>query len=152
MKSLHERKIKEGAKPLLDDGEEVLAAFVARPRGWTQATAGSMHLGARQQGAAYAAGEAAQLPLASPMALALTGRRLLSIKIGSPIGMGIGGNVKELVGAVPISGVDSIEVKRLALGQVVTLTVAGAPIKLEANALAGAKRLAEEFDRAKAAA
>jgi hypothetical protein len=56
MKSPYERKIKDGAKPLLDDREEVLAAFVARPRGLTQAAAGSMHVGSAQQGNANAAG------------------------------------------------------------------------------------------------
>ena len=34
-----EEKIKEGAAPFLEEGEEVLAAIVARPRGWTQAGA-----------------------------------------------------------------------------------------------------------------
>lgn len=149
MKSRQERKIKEGARPFLEEGEEVLAAFVARPRGWTQSVAGSRGLGAAQQGRAYAAAEQAEFRLASPMALALTQRRLFTLEIGSPIGLGIGGEVKELVSAAPIADVDSIEVKRLGLGQVVTLTVRGVPFKLEANAMAGAKALAEVFDRAK---
>ena len=34
-----EAKIKDGAAPYLEDGEEVLAAMVARPRGWTQSNA-----------------------------------------------------------------------------------------------------------------
>jgi hypothetical protein len=34
-----EAKIKEGAAPYLEQGEEVLAAIVARPRGWTQSSA-----------------------------------------------------------------------------------------------------------------
>ena len=68
-------------------------------------------------------------------------------KIGSPIGLGIGGKIKELVGAAPLAEVDSIDVKRLPLGQVVTVTVRGAPIQLEANALAGARGLATAFDR-----
>jgi hypothetical protein len=90
-------KFKQGSQPLLPDGEEVVAAFVARPRGWTQAAAGSSALGGTQQGRAYAAGEASGLELASPMALAVTQRRLLVLRIGSPIGLGIGGSVKELV-------------------------------------------------------
>ena len=91
--SKHEQKIKEGAKPFLEEGEEILAAFVARPRGWTQAAAGSANLGALQQGRALAAGEQAEFRLASPMALAITPSRLLSLKISSPIGLGIGGDV-----------------------------------------------------------
>ncbi|MDP9243954.1 MAG: hypothetical protein M3O77_02595 [Chloroflexota bacterium] len=151
MKSRHEPKIKEGARPFLEEGEEVLAAFVARPRGWTQSMAGARGLGAAQQSRAYAGAEKAEFQLASPMALALTQRRLLTLGIGSPIGLGIGGEVKQLVSAAPIADVDSIEVQRLALGKVVTLTVRGVPFKLEANALAGAKALAEAFDRARGA-
>jgi hypothetical protein len=152
MKSRHEQKIQDGAKPLLEEGESVLAAFVARPRGWTQSGAGSIQLGAHQQGRAYAAAEQAGLRLASPMALAITQRRLIVFKISSPIGLGIGGRVKELYSVVPIADVESIEIQRLVLGQVVTLTIRGSRIKLEANALAGARHLAEVLDRAKATA
>ena len=35
----YETKIKEGAAPFLEQGEEVVAAVMARPRGWTQAGA-----------------------------------------------------------------------------------------------------------------
>jgi hypothetical protein len=38
-------KFKQGSRPFLPDGEEVTAAFVARPRGWTQTAAGSAPLG-----------------------------------------------------------------------------------------------------------
>ena len=39
-----------------------------------------------------------------------------------------------LVAAVPLSDVDAIEVKKLGLGSVVTVTVRGSEFKLEANA------------------
>ena len=159
MKSRYEDKIKEGAAPFLEDGEEVLAAFVARPKGWTMSAAGgagpgqvAANMGRAKVGKANAAGEAAGFPLASPMALAVTQRRLLSLKTGSPIGFGIGGKVKELAGAVPISEVDSVEVKRLGGGQTITITVGGTPVQVEANAMARAKELAEVFNRAKAGA
>lgn len=156
--SRHEQKVKQGAEPYLEEGEQVLAALVVRPRGWTQSSAGAAgpgvlarRLGQAKQSQAYAGGEQAGLRLASPMALALTQTRLLTLKIGSPIGLGIGGDVKELVGSAPIEEVDSIEVKRLLLGKVITLTVGGVAIKLEANALADAKGLTEAFNRAKPA-
>jgi hypothetical protein len=108
--SKHEQKIREGAAPFLEEGEEVLAAIVARPRGWTQAGAGAAgpgalaaNLGARKKAEQEAAGQEAGLELASPMALAVTPRRLLVFKISSPIGMGVGGEVKELVSAAPLS-------------------------------------------------
>jgi hypothetical protein len=72
--------------------------------------------------------------------------------IGSPLGLGAGGEVKELVSAAPLAEVDSIASKRLLLGKVVTVTVRGVPIKLEVNAAAGVGPLIEAFDRAKAGA
>src|SRR4051812_962899 len=123
----------------MEPGEEVLAAFVARPRGWTQQNAspggglaaglvGGAIGGKKQKQNIEAAGEAG-FELASPMALAVTERRLLSLKIGSPIGLGIGGTVKELGSAGPLSEVDSIEAKRLAMGKRVRGTVRGGPFR-----------------------
>jgi hypothetical protein len=157
-----EAKIKEGAAPFLEQGEEVLAAIVARPRGWTQASAsagggavagaiGGMLGGKKQQQSAEAARESG-FELASPMALAVTQRRLVSLKVTAPVGLGIGMKVKELVSAVPIGEVDSIEVKRLAAGKTITVTVRGVPFVLEAGAGADAKGVAEALERAKAAA
>ena len=57
----------------------------------------------------------------------------------------------ELVGAVPLRSVDAIEVKRLALGKVVNVTVDGVPFRLEAGAGANARGVAEALDRAKEA-
>jgi hypothetical protein len=84
------------------------------------------------------------------MALALTESRLVVFKVSQPIAMGKGGDVKDLVSAVPLSDVDSIEVKRLLVGKVVVVTVGGAAVKLEAGAGANVKGLAEGFARARA--
>ena len=56
------------------------------------------------------------IELASPMALAVTQRRLLSLKVSALIGLGLGGKVEGLVASAPLSDVDSIEVKRLCCG------------------------------------
>lgn len=157
-----EAKIKEGAAPYLEQGEEVLAAIVARPRGWTQATAspgggaiaGAIGgaLGGKKQQRNVEAAEESGFEITSPMALAVTDRRLLSLKISSPVGLGIGGDVKELVSAAPLSDVDSIDVKRLAVGKTVTVTVRGTEFVLEVGAGANAKGVAEAFESAKSAA
>jgi len=156
-----EAKIKDGAAPFLESGEEVLAAMVARPRGWTQsnaspgggALAGAVGglLGGKKQQENIGAAQDAGFELASPMALAVTNRRVLSLGISNPVGLGIGGDVKELVSAAPLRAVDSIELKRLAVGKTVTVTVRGTPFVLEVGAGANAKGVAEEFERAKAA-
>ncbi len=74
------------------------------------------------------------------MALVLTQRRLLSVEISSPMGMGKGGEVKGIAGEAPIGDVDSIELKRLLLGKVVNVSVRGEQFKLEVNAKADARR------------
>ena len=86
------------------------------------------------------------------MALAVTPRRLLSLGVSAGLGMGIGLKVKELVSAAPVADVDSIEVKRLAAGKTVTVTVRGVPFTLEAGAGADANGVAEALERAKATA
>ena len=142
-----EDKIREGAQPYLEDGEELLAAFVARPRGWTQTMGGSMLVGGGQQGKAREGADAAGFALASPMALAITPRRLLSLELG---GSAVGaGSVKGLVSQAPLSAVDSIKVKRLLMGKVVTVSVNGSEFKLEAGAGANAAGVAEAFERSR---
>ena len=152
MKSKQEKKVKDEMGPFLEEGEEVRAVLIARPRGWTQSTAGSQELGGRQQQKAHGGAEEAGIQLASPGAIVLTQKRLLTVQTGEALGMGKGGSVKEVLSAVPITDVDSIKVKRLLLGYVVTLKVQGSEFKLEANAAAGAKPMAEALDRAKAEA
>ena len=154
-----EAKIKECAAPFLEQGEEVLAAIVARPRGWTQSSASpgggaaagliGGAIGGKKQQQNMAAAEDSGFEITSPMALAVTDRRLICFKISNPVGLGIGGDVKELVSAAPLSEVDSIEVKRLAVGKTVTVSVRGTPFVLEVGAGANAKGVAEEFERAR---
>src|SRR5215510_4826160 len=122
----YEDKIKEQAQPFLVAGERVLAAFIARPRGATTAGAGGLGpglIGGRKIGQQNRAANDAGLQLANPMALALTGQRLLVLRVSPPIAMGKGGDVKDLVSEAAVTDVDSIQVKRLLVGKVVTLTV-----------------------------
>ena len=109
-------------------------------------------IGGRKQQQARGGAEEAGIQLASPGAIVLTQRRLLTVQTGEALGMGKGGSVKEILSAVPITDVDSIKVRRLLLGYVVTLKVQGSEFKLEANAAAGAKPMAEALQRAKAEA
>jgi hypothetical protein len=149
----YEDKIKEQAQPFLGDGERVLAAFIARPRGATTAGAGggAGMIGGRKVGAQNRAAQEAGLQLANPMALALTDSRLLVLQVSPPIALGKGGDVKGLASQVPLTDVDSIEVKRLLVGKVVTLTVRGTPFKLEVGGGGDASGLAGEFSRLKTA-
>lgn len=140
-----EQVITEGAQAFLEEDEEVLSGLVVAPRGNTQAIAGGLGIGAGKVADNVAAGGQAGFRLESPMALALTNRRLLSLAYANPVGMGIGGKVKDLLDAVPIAEVDAIEVKRLLAGYRITLRIRGVEFKLEAGAGAKAKPLAEAF-------
>lgn len=128
-----------------------MAAFVARPRGWTQQMAGAHAIGANQVSDASVGAEQAGFSLASPMALAITQQRLLSLSMGAQVGMGVGGGVKELVGEAALSDVDSIKSKRLLMGKVVTLSVQGQSFKLEVGAGANVKGLVAAFEERRGA-
>jgi vacuolar-type H+-ATPase catalytic subunit A/Vma1 len=124
----YEDKIKEQAQPYLLAGERVLAAFIARPRGATTAAVGGLGAGlagGRKIGQQNQAAQEAGLRLANPMALALTGSRLLVLQVSPPIALGKGGDVKDLVSSAPLADVESIGVKRLLVGKVVTVSVRG---------------------------
>jgi hypothetical protein len=153
--SAYEDKIKEQARTYLQPGEQILAALIARARGATMASQGNLagnFVGGRKVVQQRRAAEGAGLKLTSPMALAMTDQRLLVLKISQIIAMGKGGDVKELVSAVPVADVDSIEIKRLLVGKVMTVTVRGTPVKLEVGATGDAKGMADGLARAKAAA
>lgn len=157
-----ETKIKEGAGPFLEPGEEVLAGIHARPRGWTQASASAgggalagvigQTLGGKKQQKNIEAAADSGFELASPMALAVTDRRLLCFSVSNLVGMGMGGDVKELVSQAPLSDVDSMETKRLGVGRTLTVTVRGTPFVLEVGAGANTKGLVQEYERCQARA
>ena len=152
----------DGAGPFLEDGEEVLAAVVARPRGWTQSNASAgggalagvvgSTLGGKKMQKNTDAAEGAGFELANPMALAVTKKRLLCFKLGAVVGMGVGGDVKELVSAAPLAEVDSVETKRLGLGLTITATLRGTPFTVEVGAGANAKGVVQAFESARATA
>jgi hypothetical protein len=150
----YEDKIKEQAGTYMQPGERVLAAFIARPRGATQASMGGLAgniIGGRKATQHRQAAKDAGLQLASPMALALTDKRLLVLRVSAPIGLGKGGDVRDLVSEAPLADVDSIEVKRLLAGKIVTVTVRGTSFKLEVGTGMDTKGVADGLVLAKAA-
>jgi hypothetical protein len=148
-------KVVEGAAPFLEDGEQALAGIVAAARGHTtRAASGGMiarEIGLRKEGKQKDAAAEAGLVVASPMGVVVTNRRLLTLKISAPLPMGKGGDVKELLSAVPLSDVQRIEVKRLLVGKTLKLEVGGSEFKLEAGAGADANGLVAAFEQARGA-
>lgn len=72
--SRYEQRIKDGAKRFLEDGEDLLAAVIAAPRGYTQQAAVSIRLGSAQRDRAHGAAAQVDLRLKAPTALAITQR------------------------------------------------------------------------------
>jgi hypothetical protein len=154
--SKQEDKVIEGVRPLLEPGEEPLVAIIAQPKGTTMGAAGVGALGAAgsamgggERRDAQAAAAASGLVLSSPCAVVLTSQRLLTVKISAPIGMGVGGKVKEVLSGVPVAAVSGIEVKKVALRQNITLQVGEQTVQLEANAAASGAELASKLESLK---
>lgn len=156
--SKQEQKVLDGVRPMLDPGEEPLVAVVAQPKGTTKGTVGGSVLGnageamgGRERRGAEEAASAAEIVLSTPCALVLTSTRLLTVKIGAPIGLGLGGKVREVLSAVPLAEVDGVEVNKVALRQNITLRARGQTIELEANAAASGSELANRLASLKGA-
>lgn len=151
MTSATESKFAEGVRPYLEEGEEVLVSCVAQSRGRTQYIVSGLQFGGGQLGQSLAAAKESAVRVENPMALILTDKHLITAKISSPIGLGIGGKVKEVMSVLPFSEIDSISNKRIALRQNISLVVRGTEIKLETNAKASSGELAERFTALKSA-
>jgi hypothetical protein len=95
--------------------------------------------------------KAAGLRIESNMALVLTPRRLLTVEVGFSLGGAITG-VKELLSAIALGDVESIEAKRFGLGGLLIITPhGGQPIKLECRA-GRAREFVDAFNRTAARA
>jgi hypothetical protein len=146
----HEEAIRAGATPFLEPGESVLAAMVASPRGSTTAQMGGAAgiLGgtkAGQQGQGAAAGG---LVVERNSGLVLTPTRLLTLSLGISF-TGAVKEVKELLGALPLAEVTSLEVSRMGAAGVMKIAANGSEFKLEAKA-GPAKQFAAAFEQATA--
>jgi hypothetical protein len=144
----------EQGKQFLDPDEQVLAVFQAQARGAGVAKSGGgaavQAIGGAWAGKSREGAASAGLQLASPMALALTPRRVCVFtgKIG-----GMSGRINEiteLVDSAPLSEIESIQVKGLLVGKTVRIAMNGGEVKLEVPSGQDPKGFAEQFERAKA--
>ena len=134
--------------------QEILAATFAKPRGATNAAAGTgvipSEIGRRWAGKHRKGAEAAGIELGNPGALAVTPTSLLTMSVK----VNFWGQIKDvtdILSAVPLADVDSIEVKRAGMAGVMKIASGGNSFKLEGKP-DDMKRFAQVFERAKAAA
>ena len=147
-------QIRDHIQPYLEDGEEVVAAMTASPRGKNTAMAaggvGSM-IGYRSVARQVDRARDGGLRVESNMAIVITQRRLLTLKV-SFAAMGAITGVKELLSAVPLDEVAEIDAQRVGLGGNLTLRLRdGEPFKLECH-VGRARRLVQSFNAAAARA
>jgi hypothetical protein len=149
--SKHQEQIIAAAEGKVE--EELLGVAFAKPRGATTAGVGGVipgEIGARWAGKQHQAADAAGIELGNPGAVAVTPTNLLTMAVK----VSFGGRIKEVtrvLSRVPLVGVDSVEVKRMGMAGVMTITVGDASFKLEGKP-DDMRDVAAAFDRAKAAA
>jgi hypothetical protein len=149
--SKHQEQIIAAANGKLD--EEILGAAWGKPRGSQTAAAGAGvivgEIGARWAGKQRKGAAAAGISLGNPGAVAITPTSLVTMKV-KVSAMGAIKEVKEVLSVVPLSEVDSVQVKRMGLTGVMEIKSGGGSFKLEGKP-GDMKELADVFDRAKAA-
>ena len=149
MATRQEQKLISGVEPFLQPGERALAAIITQPRGYSQ-TATSRGLGGQGKLAgSQSQSRDADVEIAAPMGLVVTDHRVLTLKISTAIGMGLGGSVKGVMSAIPLADVDAIDARRDKIAKSIVLTVRGTAINLESNVGAHAEELARQFVDAK---
>jgi hypothetical protein len=107
-------------------------------------------IGARKAGKQHTGAEAAGIELGNPGAVAVTPTSLLTMAVKVTFGGQIK-EVTEVLSTVPLSNVDSVEVKRMGMAGVMEIIAGGSSFKLEGK-VNDMREVASEFDRAKAAA
>lgn len=147
--SNHQQQIIEAARGKLP--EQILGATFGKPRGSNTAIAGGLVGGAIGGGWAAKQHKGAQaigLQLGSPGAIAVTPTNLVTMTVGVSMGGQIK-EVKEILSVVPLTHVDSVQVKRMGLAGVMVISAGGHSFKLEGK-VGDMREFADAFDRAKA--
>jgi len=147
MTDKQDQNIRAGVADVLGPSECVLNYLFASARGHQQAMTGGVAgaVGGGRAGSATKAAAEAGITLASPMALILTGSRLITVQVGNA------GKVKQILDRFALDEVGAMTVKRLGLGGSVTLELRGVDVKLESR-VGASREFAEDLARVKAGA
>jgi hypothetical protein len=147
--SKHPEQIREAAKGHIT--EEILAATWAKPRGATTASVGAgllvNEIGSRWSGKQRKGAAEVGIKLGNPGALIVTPTSLVTMQV-KVSAMGAIKEVKEVLSTVPLTEVDSIEVKRMGLTGVMEIAAGESSFKLEGK-VDDMRELADAFERAK---
>ena len=132
--------------------EPILGAAFAKPRGATTAGIGGGvivdAIGAKKVGDQTEGAKAAGIVLGNPGAVAVTPTRLVTMQVKVSM-MGQIKEITEILSSVPLTEVDSLDVKRMGAAGVMEISAHGNAFKLEGKA-GDMKELASTFAQAKA--
>jgi hypothetical protein len=149
--SKHEEQIIAAAAGKIP--EPIVAAAFAKPRGATIAAASggavAREIGHRIAGKQTSGADAAGISVGNPGAIAVTATSLVTMKVK----VSLTGSIKEItdvLSTVPLSAVESFEVKRFGMAGVAEVTAAGSSFKLEGK-VDDLRGVAEAFERARGA-
>ena len=146
---MFDKAMKKSIEPYMESGEELLNVMIVQGKGMTKALVGGGAIGAAAAGAlrdrkAKAEPSGGAIELSAKMGLAITSRRLLVFKAGGAMTL----SAKELLSAVPIADVDSVEVGKGMMTKPITLTVRGEAFQVEAPKAANTKEFVTAYERA----
>jgi hypothetical protein len=147
--SKHQEQILAAAAGKVD--EPILAAAFAKPRGATIAAAGggliASEIGAQKAGRQATGAERAGIEIGNPGAVAVTATSLITMKVKVSFTGSIK-DIEEVLSTVPLSEVESFEVKRFGMAGVAEVTAAGSSFKLEGK-VDDLRAVADAFAQAK---
>lgn len=152
---MFDKAMTKSIQAYLQPGEELLNATIVQGKGLAKVAiaggvVGAMAVAAQRDRKAKAAGDAPDgaVQLSSKMGIGVTTRRLLLFKAGGAVTL----SAKELLTAVPITDVDSIEAGKAIVTKPITLTIRGESFQVEAARAVNTDKLVAAFTQAKAGA
>ncbi len=148
---MFDKAMKKSIEPYMEPGEELLNVTIVQGKGMTKALLAGGAIGQAVVGSKkdkrFQAEEKAEgaIELSSKMGIGITSQRLLLFKAGGAMTL----SAKELLSAVPIADVDSIEVGKSMMMKPVTITVRGESFQVEAPKASNTNAMVDAFTRAK---
>jgi hypothetical protein len=148
---MFDKAMKKSVEAYVDGDEEIRSVIIVQGKGMAKAfiaggTIGAAAIGARRDRKAKANGSGGgEIELSNKMGLAITSQRLLIFKAGGAMTL----SAKELLSAVPLAEVDSIEVGKAMLTKPITITVNGQSFQVEAAKAVNTKDFTAAYETAK---
>jgi hypothetical protein len=149
---MFDKAMKKSIEPYLSADEELLSVMIVQGKGMAKAfvaggAIGAAAIGAMRDRKGKVDDSGGTIELSSKMGLAITAQRLLIFKAGGAMTL----SAKEMLSAVPIAEVDSIEIGKGMLTKPVTITVNASPFQVEAPKAANTKEFVGAYESAKGA-